>query len=97
MSLRTGVERLRVARALRNLPRITEAFAAGRLSYSKVRAITRIAGTDTATLTRIAADIAAGTSELRHTTVTDPNWYGERLDPEPILDALLPRRVRTAA
>ena len=26
-----------------------------------------------------------------------PDWYGERLDPEPILDALLPRRVRTAA
>jgi hypothetical protein len=26
-----------------------------------------------------------------------PNWYGDRLDPEPILDALLPRRVTTAA
>jgi hypothetical protein len=26
-----------------------------------------------------------------------PDWYGERLDPEPILDALLPRRVATAA
>jgi hypothetical protein len=26
-----------------------------------------------------------------------PDWYGERLDPEPILDALLPRRIRTAA
>jgi hypothetical protein len=72
MSLRTGAERLRVAHALRNLPRISEAFAAGRLSYSKVRAITRIAGSDAATLTRIAADIAAGTPELRHTTVADP-------------------------
>jgi hypothetical protein len=72
MSLRTGVERLRVAHALRNLPRITEEFAAGRLSYSKVRAITRIAGSDTATLTRMAAEIAAGTSELRHTAVADP-------------------------
>jgi hypothetical protein len=72
MSLRTGVERLRVAHALRNLPRITEAFAAGKLSYSKVRAITRIAGTDTATLTRMAAEIAVGTFELRHTTVADP-------------------------
>jgi hypothetical protein len=72
MSLRTGVERLRVAHALQNLPRISEAFAAGKLSYSKVRAITRIAGSDTATLTRIAAEIAAGTSELRHTSVADP-------------------------
>ncbi len=72
MSLRTGAERLRVAHALRNLPRITEAFAAGRLSYSKVRAITRIAGSDSATLTRMAAEIAAGTSELRHTMVADP-------------------------
>ncbi len=72
MSLRAGAERLRVARALRNLPRITEAFAAGRVSYSKVRAITRITGTDTATLTQMAAEIAAGTSELRHTTVADP-------------------------
>jgi hypothetical protein len=61
-----------VAHALRNLPRITEAFADGRLSYSKVRAITRIAGSGTATLTRMAAEIAAGTSELRHTTVADP-------------------------
>jgi hypothetical protein len=26
-----------------------------------------------------------------------PDWYGERLDPEPILDALLPRRVARAA
>ena len=33
----------RVARALDSLPLVTEAFAAGRLSYSKVRAITRIA------------------------------------------------------
>jgi hypothetical protein len=72
MSLRTAVERLRVAHALRNLPSISEAFAAGRVSYSKVRAITRITGSDTATLTRIAAEIAAGTSDLPHTTVADP-------------------------
>jgi hypothetical protein len=72
MSRRTAVERLRIAHALRNLPRITEAFAAGRVSYSKVRALTRIAGSDTATLTRIADEIAAGTSDLPHTTVADP-------------------------
>jgi hypothetical protein len=72
MSLRTATEHLRVAHALHNLPRITEAFAAGRISYSKVRAITRIAGPDTATLTRLAAEIAAGDSDLRFTTVADP-------------------------
>ncbi|MHA6632143.1 HNH endonuclease, partial [Pseudonocardia sichuanensis] len=33
---------------------------------------------------------------IERTTLT-PNWYGERLDPEPILDALLPRRTRAAA
>jgi hypothetical protein len=30
------------------------------------------------------------------TTLT-PDRYGDRLDPEPILDALLPRRIPTAA
>jgi hypothetical protein len=72
MNLRTAVEHIRVAHTLQNLPQISAAFAAGRISYSKVRAITRIAGSDTATLTRLAAEIAAGTSQLRHTTVTDP-------------------------
>ena len=33
---------------------------------------------------------------ITRTTLT-PDWYGERLDPQPILDALLPRRTRTAA
>src|SRR4051794_16259938 len=39
-------EHVRVARALRSLPSIEDAFAAGRLSYSKVRALTRIAEPD---------------------------------------------------
>ncbi|MHA6630986.1 hypothetical protein ACU61A_36570 [Pseudonocardia sichuanensis] len=33
---------------------------------------------------------------ITRTTLT-PNWFGERLDPEPILDTLLPRRGTTAA
>jgi hypothetical protein len=33
---------------------------------------------------------------IDRTTLT-PDWYGERLDPEPILDALLPRRINTVA
>ncbi|RBY92179.1 hypothetical protein DQ244_07720 [Blastococcus sp. TBT05-19] len=39
-------EHVRVARALRGLPRIEAAFIAGRLSYSKVRALTRVAEPD---------------------------------------------------
>src|SRR3954453_4047810 len=46
MSPVTGREDVRVARVLRGLPLIATAFAAGRLSYSKVRALTRIAAPD---------------------------------------------------
>jgi len=44
---RTAREKLRVAHALELFPKVREAFAAGRLSYSKARALTRIAGPDT--------------------------------------------------
>lgn len=40
---RTAREQVRVARALEHLPLIQEVFAAGELSYSKVRALTRVA------------------------------------------------------
>jgi hypothetical protein len=43
MDLRTAREQVRVARALRALPRITKAFDQGRVSYSKVRAMARVA------------------------------------------------------
>ena len=39
ISLRTAHDHVRVARALRKLPLVTDAFAAGEISYSKVRAI----------------------------------------------------------
>ena len=39
----TAREKVRVAQALPSLPKVCESFAAGRLSYSKVRAITRVA------------------------------------------------------
>jgi uncharacterized protein DUF222 len=55
MNLRTAQDQLRVANALAGLPAITTAFAAGRLSYSKVRAITRIA---TSTTERDLLDLA---------------------------------------
>lgn len=37
-------EKVRVARALRTLPAISASFSTGELSYSKVRALTRVAG-----------------------------------------------------
>lgn len=43
MRLGAARERVRVARALTLLPRVREAFAAGRLSYCKVRALSRVA------------------------------------------------------
>ncbi|MGH3585425.1 MAG: DUF222 domain-containing protein, partial [Pseudonocardia sp.] len=73
MGIRTATERVRIAHALQNLPKITEAFAAGQISYSKVRAITRLTGTDTATLTRMAAELAARDTDQDLTTVADPD------------------------
>ena len=43
LDARAARDKLRVAHALEALPMITEEFAAGRLSYSKVRALTRVA------------------------------------------------------
>jgi HNH endonuclease/uncharacterized protein DUF222 len=47
MSSGTAREHVRVARALRDLPVIRGEFGAGRLSYAKVRALTRIASAET--------------------------------------------------
>jgi Domain of unknown function (DUF222)/HNH endonuclease len=47
MSSGAAREHVRVARALRDLPVIRAGFGAGRLSYAKVRALTRIATPDT--------------------------------------------------
>ena len=60
----TAREQVRVARALRQLPVITAQFAAGRLSYAKVRALTRIASPETETeLTEFATPMTAGQLE----------------------------------
>ena len=47
LDLHAAYERVRVARALPNLPRIAETLARGELSYSKVRALTRVATPET--------------------------------------------------
>ena len=54
-------ERVRVARALGTLPRLSEALARGQLSYSKVRALTRVATPETEA--RLLAVGRAGTAE----------------------------------
>ena len=60
-------EKMRTARALESLPKIAEAFGEGRLSYSKVRALTRVATAATeATLLHIAL---RGTAEHVERTV----------------------------
>jgi hypothetical protein len=89
MSLRTATEHVRVAHALQNLPKISEAFAAGRISYSKVRAITRITGSDTATLTRIAAAAAAADLEAGGPVAGDPVTGSGVADPEVAEQVLL--------
>ncbi|MGQ0804735.1 MAG: DUF222 domain-containing protein [Actinomycetota bacterium] len=43
LARRSAQEKVRVARALGDLPLITEAFSRGELSYSQVRALTRVA------------------------------------------------------
>jgi len=45
-SMTTALEKVRVAHSLKTLPGISGAFASGELSYSKVRALTRVASRD---------------------------------------------------
>ena len=65
MSSGTAREHVRVARALRDLPVIRAEFAAGRLSYAKVRALTRIATPAT----------EAGLAELADIVGRRVQWY----------------------
>jgi 5-methylcytosine-specific restriction endonuclease McrA len=60
----TAREQVRVARALRTLPVIASEFAAGRMSYAKVRALTRIATAETeADLAELAGPMTAAQIE----------------------------------
>jgi hypothetical protein len=58
----TAKEKLRVAHEIRRRPAIRGAFAAGELSYSKVRAITRVVGADPATDHRLLELAKVGTT-----------------------------------
>ena len=62
MDRRTARERVRVARALEELPETKEAMGRGRLSFSKVRAITRLGeleGEDEASIVEVAEKTTA--------------------------------------
>lgn len=72
LSLRTARDHLRVAHALRTLPAITAVFAAGRVSYSKVRALTRIATPATENgLLIVALQAARSAAQLRALRIRD--------------------------
>jgi hypothetical protein len=66
ISLSAAREKVRTAHALRDLPRISLSFREGRLSYTKVRALTRVAALhDEDALVRYALDATAPQVEER--------------------------------
>ncbi len=66
ISLSAAREKVRTAHELRTLPAISNAFAAGRVSYSKVRALTRVAQEhDEDVLLAYALDASQGQVEQR--------------------------------
>jgi hypothetical protein len=79
----TAKDHVRVARALKELPVIRAEFAAGRFSYSKVRALARIATPETEqALTEMAESMTAGQVERfaaahRKCTRNDPADAGQ--------------------
>jgi hypothetical protein len=82
----TAREHVRVARALRGLPRIEAGFAAGRLSYAKVRALTRIAAPDCeAALLEFALSATASQTErfCREWRRIDDEDAGRGAEPRP--------------
>lgn len=89
MSLRTARDHVRVARSLRSLPRTAEAFAKGELSYSKVRAVSRVATEETESeLVEIARNSPAAHVErlaagLRKVAAEDEKQERRRSGPPP--------------
>ena len=66
MDARTARDHVRVARRLSELPKVAESFALGRLSYSKVRALSRIEEIeDEADLLRVALNCTVSQLEMR--------------------------------
>jgi hypothetical protein len=71
LSMATAMEKVRTAHALKMLPLISDAFSSGELSYSKVRALTRVANRNnedemlTFALRHTTANVEARCRELR--------------------------------
>ena len=71
LSMATAMEKVRAAHALKMLPLISDAFSSGELSYSKVRALTRVANRNnedellTFALRHTTANVEARCRELR--------------------------------
>jgi hypothetical protein len=71
LSLITAKEKVRVARALKDLPLVSESFSSGELSYTKVRELTRVANAANEeellafALRHTAAQVAGRCRELR--------------------------------
>lgn len=84
MDAGTAREKVRVARALGGLPKIDEAFAAGKLSYAKVRTLTRVTTPDTEENALAIALAATGAQlericrRLRHATEIEQEMARER-------------------
>jgi hypothetical protein len=80
----TAREQVRVARALHELPALAGEFAAGRMSYAKVRALTRIATPATeAVLAEVAGPMTAAQCErftAAHRTASDAGELAARAD-----------------
>ncbi|MBD1322561.1 DUF222 domain-containing protein [Gordonia hankookensis] len=72
LSLRTAQDHLRIAHALTELPLISQSFADGRVTYSKVRALTRVATPEreqellNVALSATAAQVDALVRSMRH-------------------------------
>lgn len=80
MDLVTAREKVRVAHALADLPVLSERFRSGKLSYSKIRALTRVADADSeaawldTALTHTAAQLERIVRQHRQTdTLTPPD------------------------
>ena len=81
MTAGTAREHVRVARAMRRMPTVTTAFQEGRLSYSKVREVTRVVGVlDEAQLCAMA--LTATASQLARMLRAYRSTVGSRIDQE---------------
>jgi hypothetical protein len=78
LDLGAARERVRVARALGTLPRLTRALARGELSYAKIRALTRVATPETEE--RLLAVGKAGTAEHVERIVRGWRWMDRKAE-----------------